>query len=34
MAWRDNLVPASFRGAGFVVSDHEAPIAGRPRGRA
>ena len=29
MAWRDNLVPASFRGAGFVVSDHEAPIAGR-----
>ena len=29
MAWRDNLVPASFRGAGFQVDNTEAPIAGR-----
>ena len=29
MAWRDNLVPASFRGVGFQVDETEAPIAGR-----
>ena len=29
MAWRDNLVDASFRGVGFQVDDTEAPIAGR-----
>ena len=29
MAWRANLVPASFRGVGFQVDSTEAPIAGR-----
>ena len=29
MAWRDNLVAASFRGAGFSVNGTDAPIAGR-----
>ena len=29
MAWRDNLVPASFRGVRFDVEETEAPIAGR-----
>ena len=29
MAWRDNLVDASFRGVGFQVDETEAPIAGR-----
>ena len=29
MVWRQNLVPASFRGVGFQVSETEAPIAGR-----
>ena len=29
MAWRDNLVPATFRGAGFQIDESESPIAGR-----
>ena len=29
MAWRDNLLDASFRGVEFGVNDTEAPIAGR-----
>jgi len=29
MAWRDNLVPASFRGVRFGIDGHESPIAGR-----
>ena len=29
MAWRENLVPASFRGVAFQVDETEAPIAGR-----
>lgn len=29
MAWRANLVDASFRGVGFQVNETEAPIAGR-----
>ena len=29
MAWRDNLVQASFRGVRFSVDETEAPIAGR-----
>ena len=29
MAWRDNLLDASFRGVAFGVNDTEAPIAGR-----
>ena len=29
MPWRENLVPASFRGVGFQVQSTEAPIAGR-----
>ena len=29
MAWRDNLLPASFRGVQFRVSAHEADAAGR-----
>ena len=29
MAWRDNLVQASFRGVEFQVDETEAPIAGR-----
>ena len=29
MAWRDNLVPASFRGVGFQVDDTETKAGGR-----
>ena len=29
MAWRENLVPASFRGVEFSIDGHESPLAGR-----
>ena len=29
MAWRDRLLPASFRGAGFFIDSHESDAGGR-----